>query len=441
MKKYNISSTIILALILLTTASLNSQTGSMVRDVRGRLTEKTSYEPTKISVEDVKYIGDRYITANDSVIMQNCAAILRNDLDFSPFFEIILLDSFFLRHMELQEMNLLGWKWLGASYLIRLEAEFPENNLRLRYRLFAIDAEKEIRREQFETTKTGYRALVHQIANDIIRALTGDEGIFLSKIAYIKEVDGAKELFISDYDGYNERQLTFNKSINISPAFSPDGEFIYFTSFLDGFPKIYMLSLETYSVDLIAGYPGINASPSVSPDGKHIACVLSKDGNSEIYLLDRKGKIVKRLTNSWAIESSPTWSPDGKEIAFTSDRTGSPQVYTMDIEGLNVRRITSEGKYNDSPNWSPRGDRIAYVNLDRVFRVCSIDVIGKDYRTLSVLGDNENPHFSPDGNHIVFSSTRLGPREIYAMDLFGHKQQRVTVKGECSNPIWSPLRK
>ena len=245
MKKYNISSTIILALILLTTASLNSQTGSMVRDVRGRLTEKTSYEPTKISVEDVKYIGDRYITANDSVIMQNCAAILRNDLDFSPFFEIILLDSFFLRHMELQEMNLLGWKWLGASYLIRLEAEFPENNLRLRYRLFAIDAEKEIRREQFETTKTGYRALVHQIANDIIRALTGDEGIFLSKIAYIKEVDGAKELFISDYDGYNERQLTFNKSINISPAFSPDGEFIYFTSFLDGFPKIYMLSLET----------------------------------------------------------------------------------------------------------------------------------------------------------------------------------------------------
>ncbi len=428
-------------LICLLPAYLNSQTGPLVRDVRGRLTEKSSYEPTKISVEDVKYIGDRYITANDSIIMQNCAAIIRNDLDFSPFFEIVILDSFFLKHMELQEMNIQAWKWLGSSYLVRLEAEFPEDNIRLRYHLLTTDAAEEIRKEQFETSKSGYRALAHTISNDIIKSLTGDDGVFLSQIAYVKQVNGAKELFISDFDGFNERQLTSNKSINLSPAFSPDGEFIYFTSYLDGYPKIYVFSMSTYSVDLIAGYPGINASPSVSPDGKYIACVLSKDGNSEIYLLDRKGKIVKRLTNSWAIESSPTWSPDGKEIAFTSDRTGSPQIYIMDAEGLNVRRVTFEGKYNDSPNWSPRGDRIAYASRDKIFRICSIDVNGKDYRVLSNLGDSENPHFSPDGNHIVFSSSRLGPWEIYAMDLFGRKQQRVTVKGECSNPAWSPIRK
>jgi TolB protein len=412
-----------------------------VRDVRGRLTEKTSYEPTKIAIEETRYVGIDYITANDSIIMRNCAAILRNDIDFSPFFEIVVIDSFLMKHMEIDEMNLLAWKWLGSAYLVRLEAEFPENKIRLKYRLLTTESEKEIKKDQYETDKKDYRTLVHKIANDIIKALTGDDGIFLSKIVYIRQVNGDKEMFISDYDGYNERQLTFNKSINISPAVSPDGEYIYFTSFQDGYPKLYMYSLSSNSSDLIAGYPGINASPAVSPDGKYIACVLSKDGNSEIYLLDRKGKIVRRLTNSWAIESSPTWSPDGKEIAFTSDRTGSPQIYIMDAEGLNIRRITFEGKYNDSPYWSFRGDRIVYVSRDKIFRVCSIDVTGRDYKVLAAIGDNENPHFSPDGNHIIFSSNRLGPQDIYIMDLFGRTQTRITAKGNCSNPFWMPYKK
>ncbi len=420
---------------------LFAQSGSGIPDFRGSLGPRSSFEPTKISVEEVKYIGISPINASDTVILKNCAAILRNDIDFSPYFEIVLLDSFFMRHMELQEMTLLGWGWMGSAYVIRLEAEFPSENLRLTYRLYSTSTQKEIRKQKFESNKLYYRDLIHEMANDIIKFLTGDDGIYRTKIAYIRQFNGAKELYISDYDGYNERQLTNNKSINLSPAFTPDGEFIYFTSYLDGYPKIYMLTLKNNNIDLIAGYPGINAAPAVSPDGKYVAAVLSKDGNSEIYLLDRKGKIVKRLTYSWAIESSPTWSPDGKEIAFTSDRTGSPQIYIMDAEGTNVRRLTYEGKYNDSPCWSPRGDRIIYISRDRVFKIYSIDVMGREYKVLAELGDNENPHFSPDGNHIIFSSTRMGPSELYLMDLFGRKQQRLTNKGGYSNPIWSPIRK
>jgi TolB protein len=426
--------------VLLISTALFAQSGP-VRDVRGRLTEKSSFEPTKIGVEEVRYVGINYITAADSLIMRECGAILRKDLDFSPYFEIVLVDSFFMKHMELQEMTLLGWKWLGSAYVIRLEAEFPGDNVRLRYRLFAADSEKEIHKEQFETSKIYYRALVHELADDIVKFLTGDQGIFRCKIAYIKHVRGNKELFISDYDGFDERQLTSNKAINISPTFSPDGEYIFFTSYVDGFPKIYMLTISDNSMNLIAGYPGINAAPAVSPDGKQIACVLSKDGNSEIYTLERKGKIIKRLTYSWAIESSPTWSPDGKEIAFTSDRTGSPQIYVMDAEGLNVRRLTFEGKYNDSPCWSPRGDRISYISRDRIFKIYSVDINGRDLRVLAEIGDNENPHFSPDGNHIIFSSTRWGQSDLYMMDLFGRKQQRITTEGGYSNPVWSPLRK
>ncbi|UCD17409.1 MAG: Tol-Pal system beta propeller repeat protein TolB [Candidatus Zixiibacteriota bacterium] len=421
--------------------SASAQTGLTVRDVQGRLKPKSTFEPTKISVEDNRYVGIDSISYADTVILRNCSAILRKDLDFSPFFEMVLLDSFFLRHMELTEMTMLGWKRLGSQYLVKLETEFPRDRIRTRYRLFSVETGREIRKKRFEIQKQEYRALVHSIANDIVKTLTGDEGIYLTHVVYIKQIDSTKELFMADYDGYSEQQLTSNGSINISPAASPDGEYIFFTSYADGEPKLYMLTLKNGRIDLIANHPGINAAPAVSPDGKTVACVLSRDGNSEIYLIDRKGKIKKRLTRSRSIESSPTWSPDGKELAFTSDRAGSPQIYIMDSEGLNVRRLTYQGRYNDSPCWSPQGDRIIFVTREGRFLIASIDVTGKDFRILTDLGNNENPHFSPDGNHVIFTSNRLGPTEVYTMDLFGNSQRRLTVRGGFSNPIWLPEKK
>jgi len=439
MKRYD--KILILCFLLMIAVSVFGQSGLSIRDVSGRLQEKRTFEPTKIAIEESRYVGIEYITATDSVIMRNCGVILQNDLDFSPYFENVPLDTFFMRHMELDRMTLLGWKRLATQYVIRLEIEFPRNNIRVRYRLYSTESEREIRKERFETAKADYRALVHEMANDIIKALLGDEGIYRTKIVYSKDVNDAKELFIADFDGHNERPLTNNGSINILPTFSPDGQYVYFTSYMEDEPHIYMLNLKTNSVDLISSQTGLNTAPAVSPDGKTIACVLTKDGNSEIYLLDRKGKIKKRLTYYWSIETAPTWAPDGKEIAFTSDRTGSPQIYIMDREGLNIRRISYQGSYSDSPCWSPRGDRIIYTSRSGRFRVVSVDVTGKDFRVLTDLGDNENPEFSPDGNHIVFTSTRLGKKEVYSMDIFGRNQRKISNGGGYSNPAWSPYMK
>jgi TolB protein len=153
------------------------------------------------------------------------------------------------------------------------------------------------------------------------------------------------------------------------------------------------------------------------------------------------GRIIKRLTHHWAIDSSPTWSPDGRLIAYSSDRTGSPQIYIMDSDGLNSRRLTYDGSYNDSPVWSRRGDRITFVSRTKRgrFDLASIDISGSGYRVLTELGMNENPHFSPDGKHIVFSSNRLGPREVFSMDVSGRNQRRVTRSGGNSNPVWGPI--
>jgi len=401
-----------------------------------------TFKATQVGVDEMRYIGTEYINREDSALMRYVTMVLQRDIDFYADFDLVPLDSFYLRTYEIKELDLLGWRRLGAEYVVRLDAEFPGPNLRVYWRIYHVNTQMEVSKSTLEYGRAFWREMAHDIANDIVYTLTGDQGIFRTKIAYVRRKDNTKELYIADYDGNNERRVTNTGSTNISPVFSPDGTDLYFTSFLDGDPGLYKVKIETGKIKKIAQFPGIVAAPSISPDGQKIACVLSKDGNSEIYVLDTLGNVIKRLTNHRAIESSPSWSPDGRHLCFSSDRTGAPQVYIMDADGLSVRRLTYEGGYNDSPIWSDRGDRVTFVSRtpSRRFDLASIDTSGVDYRILTVVGHNENPHFAPDGKHIIFSSSRLSEGDIFTMDLNGRNQRRVTRTGDVSNPVWGPIR-
>jgi TolB protein len=400
------------------------------------------FKATPIGVEEARYIGSSYIVADDSAHMRWVTTVVQSDIDFYADFDLVRVDSFFLRTYEIKELDFLGWGRLGAEYVVKLEAEFPGDNLRVFWRLFDTSNRSQIARGSFEYRRQYWRELAHDIANDIVYNLTGERGIFRTKIAYIRKVGQAKEIFVADFDGTNERQLTRTGAINISPAFSPDGQTIYFTSFRDGDPQLFRVSVANGEVKKLTSFPGIAAAPSVSTDGKKIACVLSKDGNSEIYVLDLDGRVIKRVTRHQSIDSSPTWSPDGRMLAFSSDRTGAPQIYLTDSDGLTTRRLTFTGKYNDSPIWSQRGDRITFVSRTKEgrFDLASIDTSGVEYRIMTEVGHNENPHFAPDGKHIVFSSTRLSEGDIYTMDLSGQNQRRMTRTGNCTNPVWGPIQ-
>ena len=428
----------LLAIIILTTSD------SMAQDVRGiRLDTVTGYfRATPIGVEDMRYIGDRYITGEDSSLMRYVTSVVQRDIDFYADFDLVQVDQFYLTTYEITEINLLGWKRMGADYVVKLEAEFPGPNLRAFWRMYHTGTKTQIASGSLEYKRQFWRELAHDISNEIVHFVTGDVGIFRTKIAYIKKVGNNKEVCIADYNGAGERQLTNTGTINISPVFSPDGQMIYFTSYLEGDPQLFRVSVRTSEIERVTAFAGIAAAPAISPDGNKIACTLSKDGNSEIYVLDLQGNIIKRLTRHRAIESSPTWSPDGRMIAFSSDRTGAPQIYVMDSDGLNVRRLTFVGGYNDSPIWSERGDRITFVSRTKYgrFDLASIDTSGVDYRVMTEVGHNENPHFSPDGKHVVFSSSRLSEGDIYTMDLSGRNQRRITRNGTCSNPTWGPIQ-
>ena len=430
-----------LLIVLLLTVAAGAALGQDVREIRID-TITGVFEPTPIGVDEIKYVGTRYIAGEDSTLMLWITRVVQRDIDFYADFSVVLLDSFYLATYEITELTFLGWQRLGAEFVIKIEVEFPGQNIRAYWKLFHAPTQTRVSKGTLEYHRNYWRELAHDIGNEVVHALTGEQGIFRSKVAYIRKLGKAKELFISDYDGYNEKQLTEMGTINLSPAFAPGSNEIFFTSYQEGDPQLFKVSVTTGEVKQLTDFDGVVAAPSVSPDGDKIACVLSKDGNSEIYVLDLEGRIIKRLTRHWSIDSAPTWSPDGRMIAFSSDRTGAPQIYLMDSDGLNMKRLTFEGGYNDSPIWSNRGDRVTFVSRTRYgrFDLASIDTSGTDYRILTEVGQNENPHFSPDGKHIIFSSSRLTPGDIYTMDISGRNQRRLTKGGNCSNPVWGPIK-
>jgi TolB protein len=401
------------------------------------------FEPTPIGVDEMKYVGTDYIDKQDSSLMRYVNDVVRNDIEFYADFELVPIDSFFIKTYEIVELDLAAWKRLGADYVLKLEAEFLGSNMRVTWRLYYTFDNREVDDGRFSMHRDEWREMSHLIANEIVKTLTGEQGIFLTEIAFVKKVGKAKEIFISDYDGANERQLTKNGSINLSPAFSPDGKEIYFTSYAETDPKLFKVNVASGRVSKVTDFPGLTASPAISADGRKLACVLSKDGNSEIYELDLDGNVKKRLTRNSSIDTAPSWSPDGELLTFTSDRSGYPQIYIMDKDGENQRRLTYEGRYNDSPRWSARGDRVIFVSRTESgrFDIASVDTSGFDYHAMTEVGMNENPHFSPDGKHIIFSSTRLGEPDIYTMDVTGRHQRRLTRQGNCSNPVWGPIEK
>jgi TolB protein len=296
-----------------------------------------------------------------------------------------------------------------------------------------------------EATETGARLIAHQFADAIIELIGGGiRGIALTKIAYSSErTIGVKELYVMDYDGNDPHAMTAYKSIVMTPAWSPDGEKIAFTSFRHGTPDIEVLSRldrHPYTFDRAGG---TTITPAWSPDGSKIAFATSRDGsNTEIYVADWNGKNLRRLTVTKAVNVSPTWNPKtGHQIAFTSDRSGSPQIYIMDDDGTNVKRLVEEGGHAVEATWSPDGERIAFAWLKT--RTSNFDIyiheLASQMNTQIThdAGDNERPRWAPDGRHIVFESSRNGTTQIYSMLLDGTKVRQLTRTGKNTSPAWS----
>jgi len=380
----------------------------------------------RIHCESLAAQGDR----NAGSFSVQADEVVAHDLDWSGVFTVSRAWASGQQPFDVQAI--VGGKFTVSGSQVKLSGEVRD-----------FPARRPILVKEYRGPLTNWRRLAHQFADDIVFQFTGEAGVAQTEIAFVVQSGRTKELCVMDYDGADLRALTADKSIAISPAWSPDASLILFTSYKGGTgPRVHVVPSDGGKPFLVSGRNGLNTSAMYSPDGREIACTLSQDGNPEIYLLDARGGSPRRLTNVRGIDTSPAWSPTGREIAFTSDRGGSPQVYVMDRDGGNVHRLNFELGYTDSPAWSPKGDRIAFVSrTGGGFDIYTCKADGSDTRLIVTGGSNENPHWSPDGRHLVFASNRDNAFGLWVSDLDGTPPRKLDTGGRVAlSPAWSPRR-
>jgi TolB protein len=354
--------------------------------------------------------------------------VIANDLDQSAVFAVSKAWAGGEPPTDVQ--GFVGGKWKVQGNQLTLTGEVKD-----------FPARRPILVREYKGPVTDWRRLVHRFADDVVQTFTGELGIASTRVAYAVRDGRNKELWVMDVDGARKTQLTNDKSIALSPGWSPDGSLILFTTYRAGHgPQINVVPATGGRSFVVSGRNGLNTSASYSPDGREIVCTLSFEGNPEIYVLDARGGSPRRLTNARGIDTSPVWSPTGREIAFTSDRGGSPQVYVMDRDGGNVRRLSYEVSYTDSPAWSPKGDRIAFVSrTGSGFDIYVAQADGTSARRVVAGSSNENPRWSPDGRHLLFASNREGAYGLFITDLDDRAPRRLDTGGrEAMSPAWSP---
>ena len=295
-------------------------------------------------------------------------------------------------------------------------------------------------------TADAARRTAHKFADEIIFRLGGGvPGIAESSIYYISSRSGHKEVWAMDYDGNNQRQVTHQGSISLSPRISPDGSRLAFSSVNKGAWEILMYSMDLNRLVSFPRFGGGNYSPSWSPDGTRLAFASSRGGATEIYVSDANGAGAKAITSSRGPEASPSWNrKTGSQIAFVSGRTGLPQIYTMEADGTNVQRMTDQG-YAVSPAWSPNGQFLVFAWIRHygpgapgAQDIYIMDIASKQWVQLTHDGGrNDFPSWSPDGRHIIFQSSRSGSEQLWTMLADGTNQKQVTTSGSNTQPNWS----
>ncbi len=400
-----------------------------------------SVQRIKIAIPDFKNFSDK---AENPGLATALPAVLSNDLDLSGYFAPMDKAAFLADDQgstSLEETRFRDWSVIGTELLVRAGFTCIGQSLEVEARLYDVLTGRQLLGKRFLGRVDEQRQLMHRVGNEIIYLLTGNKGMFLSKIAFVGTATGNKEIYIADYDGYSEKALTSDKSIALLPRFSPQGDMISFTSFKDGYPMLYLKELFSGRARVVSNRKGLNAGGSWMPDGKSLALTLSQGDNLDIFNIDLTGNIIRRLTNYWGINVSASFSPDGTKFAFVSDRSGNPQIYVRDIAADREERITFQGNYNTSPHWSSLNRIVFCGSYEGKFDIFTMDPDGRNLQKLTdSQGNNEEPCWSPDGRYIAFSSSREGGYHVYIMTANGQNQRKVTsMKGQQTSPTWSPF--
>ena len=407
--------------------------------------------PPKYAVPDFLALsGDNETKAAAASIAQ----VLWDDLDFEREFYMIPRDTYgaIPAARSVTDVPFDRWRELGADGLLIGTVQKEGSGLKIQVRLFNVGSRQAVFSREYTGSAGNPRAYAHTTADEIHQQQRALRGIARTKLTFSSDRDrekitntvenrDVKEIYIADYDGANQRRITVNRALNITPTWAPDGRSIAYTSYARGFPTLFISFIYEGRRDEPTKGSTQNWLPAWSPDGTKIAFTSNRDGNPELYVMNRDGGGMRRLTNHPNIDTTPTWSPTGVQVAFTSDRSGSPAIYLVGGDGLNLRRVSRvQDGYCDRPTWSPAPfNELAFVcRTGPGYDIKVFDFATDETRQITFgEGSNESPAYSANGRHLAFTSTRAGRVQVFTVGRDGKNVRQVTKVGSNFTPDWS----
>ena len=371
---------------------------------------------------------------------QNISAIVMADLERSGFFRRIEAAS------VVEETGLPAmaeWRGRGADALVGGSVtRLADGRFDVRYRLWDVVKAADQGGGSEAVLPADLRLVAHRIADNIYERLTGEKGVFSTRICYVTKQGRNYQLRIADADGESAQVALNSNEPIISPAWAPGGKELAYVSFESQKAVVWVQNVATGARRMVANFRGSNSAPAWSPDGSRLVMTLSQEGGSQLYSLNRDGTGLKRLTQTAAIDTEPVFTPDGKNIYFVSDRGGSPQVYRMSAEGGAAERVTFNSSQSLSPAISPDGRLLAYISRQGgAYRLVVQPLDGSGPATaITDSTDDQSPSFAPNSRLIVYNTRAAGRDLLMTTTLDGKIKARLASTGaDIREPAWGPF--
>ncbi len=403
--------------------------------VRAQLTiEIVGGAGTAIPIAIVPFEGE-------SAFPLGVSGIVGADLARSGMFKLVGTDGVVPRPARAEEVQASVWRSRNADAVV-VGSMRPLTDGRVEVRFALVDVVKQapLAAMTYTVTPAQFRATAHKIADVIYEKLTGDPGVFSTRIAYITKAGPRYQLLVADADGNDPQTIVTSNEPLLSPRWSPDGTRLAYVSFESKKPVVYVQNLATGGRQAVANFRGSNSSPAWSPDGRRLAVTLTKDGGSQLYLMNADGSNSHRVMTSAAIDTEAHFMPDGQSLLFTSDRGGSPQIYRFNLAGGAVERLTFDGSYNVSPRPLPDGKSFVFVRRDGGrFQVASQDFATRQVQILTSGPVDESPSVAPNGKMVLYANDVGGRGILAAVSSDGRVKQRLVAPAtDVREPAWGP---
>jgi TolB protein len=379
----------------------------------------------------------------DAAAPQKIASIILADLERSGQFRGVDTGSVVLD--EVASPDFSAWRQRGADALVGGSiTRLADGRYDVRFRLWDAVRGLDYGGESRAVSASDLRLVAHRFADFVYEKLTGEKGVFSTRLAYVTKVGTGYNLWVSDADGESPQSALKSAEPIISPSWAPDGQKIAYVSFESRKPVIFVHDVSSGKRKLVANYKGSNSAPAWSPDGQSLAATLSRDGGSQLYLLDAAGAgEPKRLIQSSAIDTEPTFTSDGKTLYFVSDRGGAPQIYRTPVLGGSAERVTFGAAYNISPAVSPDGKWLAYISrINGAFKLHVMDLVTGVSAGITDTVADENPSFSPNSRLIIYATHQQGREALMTTTIDGKIKARLAGQtGDIREPDWGPVQK